>query len=76
MASTTKTTRTATSGTTTSNPPWGRFLAEKHHKEHEFAKTNHKKHQEYWEWRHSHPDGSSVPGSKLDFDHHAEIGGT
>jgi hypothetical protein len=35
---------------------WGRFLAEKHRKEPEFAKANHKKQQEYWEWRHSHPD--------------------
>jgi len=35
---------------------WGRFLAEKHRKDHEFAKANHKEQQEYWSWRHDHPD--------------------
>ena len=35
---------------------WGHFLAEKHRKEHEFAKANYTEQQEYWEWRHSHPD--------------------
>jgi hypothetical protein len=35
---------------------WGRFLAEKHRKEHEFAKASRKEQDEYWNWRHSHPD--------------------
>jgi hypothetical protein len=35
---------------------WGRYLAEKHHKDHEFAKASHKEQQDYWAWRHSHPD--------------------
>jgi hypothetical protein len=35
---------------------WGRFLGEKHRKEHEFAKANRKEQSEYWNWRHSHPD--------------------
>ncbi len=38
------------------NAAWKRFLAEKHRKEHEFAKANEKEQAEYWEWRHSHPD--------------------
>lgn len=35
---------------------WGRFLGEKHRKEHEFAKANSREQREYWAWRHSHPD--------------------
>jgi hypothetical protein len=35
---------------------WGRFLAEKHRKDHEFEKASEKEQQEYWAWRHSHPD--------------------
>jgi hypothetical protein len=35
---------------------WKRFLAEKHRKDHEFAKANEKEQSEYWQWRHSHPD--------------------
>ena len=35
---------------------WGRFLAEKHRKDHEFAKASKKEQEEYWNWRHSHPD--------------------
>jgi hypothetical protein len=35
---------------------WGRFLAENHRKDHEFAKANRKEQAEYWNWRHSHPD--------------------
>jgi hypothetical protein len=35
---------------------WGRFLAEKHRKDHEFAKANRKEQSEYWNWRHAHPD--------------------
>jgi hypothetical protein len=35
---------------------WGRFLAEKHRKDHDFAKAKRKEQEEYWAWRHSHPD--------------------
>jgi hypothetical protein len=35
---------------------WGRFLAEKHRKEHEFAKAGRREQSDYWKWRHSHPD--------------------
>jgi hypothetical protein len=35
---------------------WKRFLAEKHRKDHEFAKANEKEREEYWNWRHNHPD--------------------
>jgi len=35
---------------------WSRYLAEKHRKEHEFAKASHKEQQQYWNWRHDHPD--------------------
>jgi hypothetical protein len=35
---------------------WGRFLTEKHRKEHEFQKASRKEQNEYWSWRHSHPD--------------------
>ena len=35
---------------------WGRFLAEKHRKEHEYAKAKKKEQEEYWAWRHDHPD--------------------
>jgi Ni/Co efflux regulator RcnB len=35
---------------------WARFLAEKHRKDHEWAKADKKEQSEYWNWRHSHPD--------------------
>jgi len=35
---------------------WGRFLAENHRKDHEFAKANRREQNEYWAWRHGHPD--------------------
>ena len=35
---------------------WGRFLTEKHRDDHKFAKANRKEQNEYWNWRHSHPD--------------------
>jgi hypothetical protein len=38
------------------NAAWGRFLVEKHRKEHEFVKADKKEQAEYWNWRHSHPD--------------------
>src|ERR1700722_130665 len=38
------------------NAAWGRFLAENHRKEHEYAKAKEKEQHEYWNGRHSHPD--------------------
>jgi hypothetical protein len=38
------------------NRAWGRFLEENHRKDHEFAKSEKKEQEEYWNWRHSHPD--------------------
>jgi hypothetical protein len=38
------------------NAAWGRFLAENHRKDHEYAKAKAKEQHEYWNWRHSHPD--------------------
>ena len=35
---------------------WGRFLAEKHRKDHEYAKSKKKEQEEYWAWRHDHQD--------------------
>ena len=38
------------------NQAWRRFLAENHRQEHEFTRADQKEQQEYWNWRHSHPD--------------------
>jgi hypothetical protein len=35
---------------------WGRFLAEKHRKDHDYTKAKKKEQDEYWAWRHDHPD--------------------
>jgi hypothetical protein len=35
---------------------WGRFLSEKHRKDHDFKKASKREQSEYWNWRHSHPD--------------------
>jgi hypothetical protein len=39
------------------NRAWGVFLTSNHRKQHEFSKANKKEQSEYWNWRHSHPDG-------------------
>lgn len=36
------------------NEAWQKFLAEKHRKDHEFAKASKKEQSEYWNWRHEH----------------------
>jgi hypothetical protein len=38
------------------NQAWHHYLEENHRKDHEFAKANRKEQNEYWNWRHSHPD--------------------
>jgi type III secretory pathway component EscR len=38
------------------NQAWHRYLAEQHRQDHEFVKANKKEQEEYWNWRHSHPD--------------------
>jgi hypothetical protein len=39
------------------NRAWGVFLTTNHRKQHEFSKSSKKEQSEYWNWRHSHPDG-------------------
>jgi hypothetical protein len=39
------------------NKSWGLYLSQNHKKSHEFTKSNRKEQSEYWNWRHSHPDG-------------------
>jgi hypothetical protein len=36
---------------------WHQFLNENHRKDHDFKKANKKEQEEYWNWRHAHPDG-------------------
>jgi hypothetical protein len=38
------------------NTSYHKFLTEKHYKDHEFTKAPKKEQQEYWNWRHDHPD--------------------
>ena len=38
------------------NSAWHRFLAEKNRPDHEYAKSEKNEQDEYWGWRHSHPD--------------------
>jgi hypothetical protein len=35
---------------------WQRYLQEHHKKTHDFAKANKREQQDYWNWRHAHPD--------------------
>ncbi len=39
------------------NQAWGAYLSENHKKSHEFTKANRKEQSDYWNYRHSHPDG-------------------
>lgn len=38
------------------NAAWVRFQEEKHWKAHEWSKASKRQQEQYWEWRHSHPD--------------------
>jgi hypothetical protein len=38
------------------NQAWGLFLTENHHKHYEYSKANSKQQEQYWNWRHAHPD--------------------
>jgi hypothetical protein len=38
------------------NQTWLRWEDEKHYSHHEYAKAEKKRQEEYWNWRHSHPD--------------------
>ena len=38
------------------NGAWVRFQDEKKWKHHDWAKANKHEQEQYWEWRHSHPD--------------------
>jgi hypothetical protein len=35
---------------------WGVFLTDNHRHAHEYSKANRKEQEQYWNWRHSHPD--------------------
>lgn len=38
------------------NSAWNRYRDEHHIKQREFAKANRRQQQNYWNWRHEHPD--------------------
>jgi len=38
------------------NNAWGVYLNNNHKKSHEYAKSNKREQNNYWNWRHSHPD--------------------
>ncbi len=38
------------------NQAWHRFLTEKSRQDHEYTKADKNEQDEYWSWRHSHPD--------------------
>ena len=38
------------------NRAWGTFLVENHRDSHEYAHSKKREQNEYWNWRHSHPD--------------------
>jgi hypothetical protein len=38
------------------NQAWGEYLTENHHKHYEYSKANSKQQEQYWNWRHAHPD--------------------
>jgi hypothetical protein len=38
------------------NSAWNRYRDEHHVKQTEFAKTSRRQQQDYWNWRHEHPD--------------------
>ena len=38
------------------NHAWGLYLSDNHRPSHEYAKSNKKEQNNYWNWRHSHPD--------------------
>lgn len=38
------------------NEAWGHYRDEHHVKQANFARVNHKEQQNYWNWRHEHPD--------------------
>lgn len=38
------------------NQAWNRYLSENHKKDHAFTKATKKEQEEYWDWRHDHPD--------------------
>jgi hypothetical protein len=38
------------------NKSWGVYLNDNHRRPHEYSKSNRKEQNNYWNWRHSHPD--------------------
>ena len=39
------------------NRSWGVYLTNNHRPQHEYAKSKKSEQDQYWNWRHSHPDG-------------------
>ncbi|MDR3674151.1 MAG: hypothetical protein P4N24_01585 [Acidobacteriota bacterium] len=38
------------------NHAWGVYLTTNHRPKHEYARANRREQEQYWNWRHSHPD--------------------
>ena len=38
------------------NHAWGVYLQDNHRRAHEYSHANRKEQEQYWNWRHSHPD--------------------
>jgi uncharacterized protein YecT (DUF1311 family) len=38
------------------NEAWHRYNSENHRKDHEFTRASKREQENYWNWRHSHPD--------------------
>jgi hypothetical protein len=38
------------------NKSWGVYLSNNHKRNHEYAKSNRREQNNYWNWRHAHPD--------------------
>jgi hypothetical protein len=38
------------------NAAWNAYLSENHRNQHDYRKANKKEQDNYWAWRHSHPD--------------------
>jgi hypothetical protein len=39
------------------NQAWGVYLTNNHQRHYEYARANRRQQDQYWNWRHSHPDG-------------------
>jgi hypothetical protein len=39
------------------NHAWGVYLTNNHQRHYEYSRANRRQQDQYWAWRHSHPDG-------------------